>query len=176
MSALQRRQHGRPNYAATQIEGLLIRRRTGLSDSPHEDQGRGVHTTRAHSPPALSEPRLGVHRQSDLKKRNEKSKQTERRGWRPSRREGRAPPPGVTCALPARVMRASSSCAGRGEASALTRNGGGKEGEGELGSSACLGENVEYPGAARRPAASVTVNQIHCRLSSPPLNVITLLL
>lgn len=82
MSALQRRQHGRPNYAATQTEGLLIRRRTGLSDSPHEDQGRGVHTTRAHSPPALSEPRLGVHRQSGLKKMKNPNKRNEGDGGR----------------------------------------------------------------------------------------------
>lgn len=137
---------------------------------------RRPRTWRAHHSCALtSGPKRAPARRSPpvWLKKNEKSKQTERRGWRPSRMEGRAPPPGVTCVLPVRVMRASSSCASRGEASALTRNGGGKGAwgvKGSWGAPHVWVRTLEYPGAARRPAASVTVNQIHCRRSSPPLN------
>lgn len=126
---MQRRQHSCPNYAATQTEGLLIRGRTSLSDPPpptHKDQGRGVHTPRAHSPPALGEARLDVHRQYDLKRKKYMKHRNKRKKGDGGRHTGTEElrPWGVGGrVLPVHIMRVSSSCASRREASQRRQNG-----------------------------------------------------
>lgn len=142
------RQHSRPKYAATQTEGLLIRGRTGLSASPHEDQGRGVHNTRAHSPPALGETRPDILRLCDIKKKKILINEMKETAAVTQGPESSAPR-GETCV---HIMRARSSCTSRREASEASVEWGER-----------LGERVVNPGASDGPVASVTVNQIYCR-------------
>lgn len=72
------RQHSRPNYAATQTEGLLIRGRTGLSASPprRPRAWSAQHSCTLTSGPGL-ETRPDILRLCDIKKKKNLNKRNE---------------------------------------------------------------------------------------------------